>query len=210
MTLVYKSLIITLLTLTFVANANSQTDHLEPTESYFSSWNFSDEYQARCRKILLQNLNKYFVVRVVVFPSSQKEYLLTIEKKNNDYILMFRQPSIKIWSKADTTKITTVDKTISVDSSFTETLRLAFEKLILESMYSKKTNRCEADGTEFQFITFQKGQGQITGRTWDCAESKRMKTLLDLVNLLQKVCVENSLKKSRSAIINKCNFLLAN
>lgn len=210
MTLAYKSLIVVLLTLLLVTNAKSQTDHLEPTESYFSSWKFSDEYQSRCRNILFQNLNKYFAIRIIVFPSFQKEYLLTIEKRNNRYALIYRQPSLKIWNAPDIIKIRITDREVVLDTPFVDTLKLVFEKLISKSGYSKNTNQCGADGTEFQFVTFVEGQGQITGRTWDCAEGKRMETLLDLVSLLQKTCVDNSLKKNRTEIIYKCKLLLEN
>lgn len=210
MTLAYKSLIAFFLTLLCLTKAKSQTDHLEPTTSYFSSWNFSDEYQSKCRKVLFQKLNKYFEIRIAVFPSFQKEYLLTIEKSNNKLALIYRQPSTHIWSASDTAKINISDKKIIVDTSFSDTLKLLFEKLIFETSYTRNTNQCGADGTEYQFITFINGQGQITGRTWDCADGKRMKTLLDIVSYLQKVCTDNSLKKYRKNILDKCKFLLAN
>lgn len=210
MTLTYKSLIVFLLTLISLTKAKSQTDHLEPAESYFSSWNFSDKYQSKCRKVLYQKLSQYFEIRIAVFPSFQKEYLLTIEKSNNKLALIYREPSSHIWSTSDTTNITVIDKKIIVDTFFCDTLKMVFEKLILETAYAKNTNQCGADGTEYQFIIFIKGKGQIIGRTWNCAEGKRMKALLDIVSFLQKICSENLSNSYRENILNKCKFLLAN
>ena len=108
------------------------------------------------------------------------------------------------------TQINIIDKEIIVDTSFSDTLKLVFEKLISKTAYAKKTNQCGADGTEYQFITFINGQGQITGRTWDCCDGKMMKTLLEIVSFLQKICTENSLDDNRETILDKCKFLLTN
>ncbi len=124
--------------------------------------------------------------------------------------MIFRQPSRQIWNAPDTAKINIVDKEIIVDTPFTDTMKLVFEKLISKTSYTKKTNQCGADGTEFQFVTFVYGQGQITGCTWDCAEGERMKTLLDIVSFLQKACPDKSLKENRKIILDKCRFLLIN
>ena len=192
-----------------VPRANSQVDHLEPTESYFSSWSFMDVYHSKCRSILFNDLQKYFVIRVVVLPSFQKEYLLTIEKRNNSNSLVLREPSVKISNAPNNTTIRTVDKVIWIDSILSNSLKLVFKKMIFESNYIKVTNECEADGIEYQFITFEKGIGQMAARTWSCAESKRLKTLMEIVALLRSSCLNNSLKTHRKTILDKCRILQA-
>ncbi len=213
MILKFKPFVFAFIALFFTVKAISQSDHLYPARSYFTSYDYDDEYFSNCRKVLYKNLEKYYVARIIIFPSSDYECLFTVDIINKKYVLKLRQLSSRIWRTDSVNNIFVIDKTFPVDSIFASTLHSVFVKLINKCSYEHPGGGCEVDGNMYQFIARVGSDGfgpTISGVTYDCAEGKQMQTLIAFVQQLKKSCENNSFAKDRDLLMEKCRFIMAN
>lgn len=188
-------------------NSFSQFDHLIPVKGIFSSYEFEFQYNVPLRALLFKNLENKFIARIIVKPSFQPEYLISIEKLGDSFLLCYNTLSESFWYLKDTLKIKTNSRKINIDQQFSETIRDVFNQFIVNTKYPNEQIN-GADGTTYEFMTFKIGVGLRAGETWSPQKGTKMRKLTDLSNMLKDMCVNSNYKTQKEAILSYCKSFI--
>ncbi len=182
-------------------------DHLEPIDNYFT--NYGKEYDYYIDKILLTPLYNLLIARIIIKPSFQKEYVISIDVTNNaryiddpkiilnykeEYFLTYIEPQTQIWSyyitKKDLSSIKTNIIKIGIDEDFAIKVQEIFNKAILQTRYFENGSG-GLDGTSYYFMSFKTDAGIIGGKTWSPKKGTKMFHLTEIAFKLKEIATSN-------------------
>lgn len=93
-----KHLLILILGILFsIPAVNAQNNNLEPVEGIFDEFDFRFEYYSLVRKVLMNGMSDYPQVRFLIIPSFSVEEVVSIEKRDNKYIILHHKMRESIW-----------------------------------------------------------------------------------------------------------------
>lgn len=152
-------------TLTFVLLfsqiVRAQSTSLEPAEGYFSSYQFSHEYNTKVRDILLKGITDTPEAMLVTLASFSPESAIVLTK--NELITL--ECSEPIWNN-DTPEKVKVEKTsIRVSKELAEAVHVLWFDALGTTSYPDE-GRAGLDGASFYFTSFRVGLGLRAGTAW--------------------------------------------
>jgi hypothetical protein len=185
-------------------------DHLVPPQSIFSNPTSADYKALVRRKLTGEGTHRFSVAQMIVLPSFQPEYSLSVEQTSwQVYVLTYRQAQTSIysatqtkiadnarqlaktgavpslsqpWSAADSVGVST--SRVTLMPTLGQALIDLFNVALAQTRYP--THRyMRGDGTSFTFLTFQPGVGYRTGETWSPAPLTDMSRLVEVVETLR-------------------------
>lgn len=210
--LVYICLILT----TFIVKSQV-FDYLKPDFSTLTDFDFSSDYKTQIRKKLLFDLSDFPIARILVCPSFEPEFAVSIEtkldKNRKEYdesktYLILRTCYPSIWNSylnKDNSSIVST-KEILIDSVFSQVLESLFKSALSKARFSLEPTD-GVDGTNYYFMSSIEFEGVLCGYTWSPDSGTRMNELCEITVLLRKYCETNDVKV-KNEIINKSNKLI--
>jgi hypothetical protein len=175
-----------------------QQDHLEPEQGDFVAYKYSLDYHAQIRSTLLDTLSDWPIIRMVVLPSFSPEYVISIDKIGNNFMVTKINLDSSIWYSENPEQI----KRSIVTKLITDELANSFSSLYLLAL-SKTRYPSESlmgnDGTNYHFAA-EANFATHTGTKWSPREGTR---IAEMVKLTEKLMDE----MSESELINAVDKL---
>lgn len=128
-----------LLLLLTVSSTLRAQDHLLPARDYFSMPAYLHTYYNLIQNRLLSDLSDRPLARVVVTPSFEEEYVVTVDKIGESYYVVFRIMDISLWSiKNDSARAqaeTFIEKRRRIGSDLANELNNLFFEAVSQTRY---------------------------------------------------------------------------
>ncbi len=218
--------LIFVLTVVFGQAAFGQ-EHLVPANDYYSAYQYQHRYYSLVRQRLIGDLNERVVARVIVLPSFEPEYVVTVDSSRKGYFLLYRTFEKSIWyaqNKVVSDSMITdnvlgkVEFRKSISEKLAKLLNVLFFDLaskarypdfVYETFRGKKTRMISigTDGTTYNFMAFGSGFGIRCGETWSPKTGSLMDELVKVSDLMVSVAQEGSpesrLQEAAEALHNK-------
>lgn len=175
---------------TLTSQAQERNKYLEPVGGHFSSYAYQNEYYSKVREVLYVGLADDALAQVVVRPSFQPEYALSIERQDQRYYLLYNVAQRSIWGALQTKQgppVTVESRRVEIGEPLAMAVVALWNTAIGQTRYPPPTVTIRSDGTTYTFVTFQAGVGLRAGQTWSPAASTPMARLVDVVLKLQKL-----------------------
>jgi hypothetical protein len=210
------SILIFLLLAAFIVKAQD-LDCLKPDAGTLTDFDYRSDYKSKIRQKLLADLSEFPIARVIVCPSFESEFVISIEtKKNKDgkgyddsnQYLILRTCNPSIWSCIQNNNDSSIvfTKEILIDSTFYQTIKRLFNAALSKARFSfKPTNGL--DGTNYYFITTIMFENVHCGYTWSPDSATKMFELCQIAELMRDYCETNEIRV-KNEIINKSNKLI--
>jgi hypothetical protein len=182
-----------------------------------TDFDFSSDYKTQIRKKLLFDLSDFPIARILVCPSFEPEFAVSIEtkldKNGKEYdesktYLILRTCYPSIWNSylnKDNSSIVST-KEILIDSVFSQVLESLFKSALSKARFSLEPTD-GVDGTNYYFMSSIEFEGVLCGYTWSPDSGTRMNELCEITVLLRNYCETNDVKV-KYEIINKSNKLI--
>ncbi len=201
--------------LTHLLVKSQDFDYLKPDVSALTLNESIVEYNLKIRKKLLASLTDLPMARVVVLPSFEPEYAISIEKgehgsanKKTTFYLILRTCNPSIYetmnSNNDTSKV--YSRKIVIDSEFAVAVEKLFLTAISKAKYSLKPTD-GLDGTSYCFISTVMFEGIHCAYTWSPDSGSKMFELVAITDLMREYCKTKD-AKFRNEIIYKSVLLI--
>lgn len=157
----------------------AQNDHLEPVEGYFDMQEYRYEYYANIRSILFKGMLDYPVLKYVVRPSFEPEYVLQIDRgeANNKYYINVRRAKENIWYAKDKSNVEVEKWRNSISTEDVELIKQLYRNAILKTQYVVR-NTIGMDGTTYIFTN--NDMGLMSGQTWSPGKGSTMEKLVTI------------------------------
>ena len=191
--MIIKRLILALLVIGPSLIAKAQVDNLQPETGYFSGLNPQDSYYPVVKKVLFDSLSYYTDFRVVVLPSFDPEYLISLDTKNGRTFLIYRIAKKQIDNSPGTNsdKVQFSTYKIQFDPSLTKKIHQLYFTTISKAKFSPLESG--VDGTSYFFMVFHQSYGLIGGQTWSPTTGK-MGELVAIADWLKDCAKKGSLQ----------------
>ena len=167
-------------------------DHLEPTPSYFDSYNYEHSYYQAVRNVLCAGLPDDPLARVFVRRSFQPEYVLSLEEKDQHYSLTYRVCRSSVWvrlAEKNHQPVSVHTSRVPLRPPVARAVAQAFNAAIGQTRYPTGGSQSGLDGTRYTFAAFQRGIGMQSGETWSPRPQTRMWALVELQKTLRLVAL---------------------
>jgi len=157
----------------------AQNDHLEPLNGYFDMYSHEYEYYANIRSILFKGMPGSPVLRYLVIPSFETEYVLQVDRgqANNTYYINVRRAKQSIWSTKDKSIIEVEKWRNSISLEDLELIKQLYQNAILKTQYVVR-NTIGTDGTRYYFSVDE--MGLMSGQTWSPNKGSTMEKLVNI------------------------------
>jgi len=157
----------------------AQNDHLEPIGGYFDMYSHQYEYYANIRSILFKGMLDNPVLRYLVIPSFETEYVLQVDRgeANNKYYINVRRGKQSIWYEKDKSKIEVEKWRNSISLEDLELIKQLYRNAILKTQYVVR-NTIGMDGTRYYFSV--NDMGSMSGQTWSPGKGSTMEKLVNI------------------------------
>lgn len=175
---------------TLASQAQQKDDHLLPATGLLSGYPFQDKYYPEVRETLYAGLDLNPVARLVVLPSFQPEYVLSIDQKGNKYFLIHNQAQKSIWSASQaqgSPKVEVEAKSVEISKETATTVGELFNTALDQVRYPAPVMSIRGDGTTYTFIAFRAGNGIRAGETWSPSVKTKMATLVAVAESLKEL-----------------------
>ena len=164
-------------------------DHFEPSDSVLTAVEWSYQYHAALRQVLLASAPSDPYFRVVVMPSFFPEWAISIGRPSAGRasleLIEARKP---VYSGKGPRTPGTTTSVADVDAFVAESLRSVLEKLLLDTRpCGTLDGRMGYDGVTYQFSAWLRGRGTLSGETWSPEEATRAGQVVKVVGLLYRI-----------------------
>lgn len=169
-------------------------NHLEPVNSFFDVYNFQYEYYKKVRDKLFEGLTDKPKIRMVVFPSFEKEYVFQIEEDENNkanYFIIIKEPvEGSIWEIREgnpNMKINVKTYVSKISSSDVDILYNLFYSAIIKTQF-RTDNMSGLDGISYYLSIWD--YGLKSAEIWSPSD-KKLKELIFIAETIVKKAKEN-------------------
>lgn len=172
------------------SQAQQRDDHLVPTEGLLTSYSGQDQYYSKVRETLYAGLSENPVALLVVLPSFEPEYVLSIDQKGSKYYLTYNQAQKSIWSASQaqgSPKVEVEAKSVEMSKEAATTVGELFNTALDQVRYPAPVMSIRGDGTTYTFIAFRAGNGIRAGETWSPGVKTKMATLVAVAESLKEL-----------------------
>jgi hypothetical protein len=183
-------------------------DHLEPTQSIYSLYDFEFEYYSKVRKIMFNGLSDSPEIRFQVMPSFFPENVVDIEydRETGIYQIIYHRCKKMIWSNDKWEKVRVEKHRSQIEKESALKIKELFETAILQTKYLDPENEMIGlDGTTYYFSVFN--HGTKTGSVWSPNKGTNMYQLVQIASSLHEMAKSNQdivkLNKDEIEAINK-------
>lgn len=156
-------------------------------------------------------MSDYALAQVVVLPSFEPEYILSIEARKDRYLLLYNtgQQSIhQVLSAKKGEKVVVHSRQIEISKELAITLAHLWNTAIQQVRYPTPEMSMRTDGVKFIFMTFQAGIGERSGETWSPVAGSRMSLLTGIVtDLKQLVLTPQDQELLQQQLLRHANLL---
>jgi len=187
------------------------SDHLEPVDGIFNSYDFQIEYYSRVRKMLFEKLIDRPEIRFLVMPSFTPENVLDIEydKINVKFFLVYHICEKMIWDNKSWDKTKVIEYRKDINKESVDLIKTLFKRAISQTRFYE-SSMLGFDGETYYFS--YSDNGLKTGSVWSPNGGTKMGRLVNigfkLIDLTKKddkpVLIEGKLKQD---ILNLTNDL---
>lgn len=198
--------------LSHVSYAQHRDSHLVPARAALSTWAHGTEYYAEIRKVLGAGLSNNALAQVVVLPSFEPEYIISVEKQNGRYLLLYNMVQGSLHSsfrnkKAEKAVLHTQRAEISPELA--TTLARLWNRAIQQVRYPEPEPlvSLRSDGVSFVFMAFQAGVGERIGETWSPAAGSNMALLTGIATDLKEVILAPQNKELQQRLLHYAELL---
>ncbi|MBO0949993.1 hypothetical protein [Fibrella forsythiae] len=198
-----------------LANLSLAQDHLTPAEGYFSRAAQDDKYYSLIQNRLLKGLSAWPLAKVVVLPSFEEEYVVTVDSVKGSYYVMVRSMENDLWSirndsaRVQTAKYLETRRRIKPDLA-KELNRLFFDAVsqtryppikydTLDNGQLETMTVTIADGVRYHFTAYGSGFGVRGGETHSPEEGSLMGQLVALTGRMVTIA-EGNTKESEQTL----------
>jgi len=161
--------------------------HLEPAESYFSSYDFEHEYHTRVREILLRGISDSPLAQVVYLPLHAPESAMVIQWADKEEpVLMYLVCSQAIWRNSDYGTVEVLKYSRVISGEFARTIQELWIEGLGTTRYPKELNP-RLEGTTYYLSSFQVRKGLRSAQTRSPKEDSVPFKLLMIADSLLKI-----------------------
>ncbi|UOQ64327.1 hypothetical protein [Hymenobacter volaticus] len=174
----------------FASQAQQKDDHLLPAKGLLTSYSVQNQYYTKVRETLYVGLDLNPLARLVVLPSFEPEYVLSIDQKANKYYLTYNQTPKSIWSTTQAQSSSNVEaqaKSVEISKDMATTIEVLFNTALDQVRYPAPVMSIRRDGTTYTFIAFRAGNGLRAGETWSPDVKTKMATLVAVAENLKEL-----------------------
>ncbi|UOG72773.1 hypothetical protein MTX78_11610 [Hymenobacter tibetensis] len=171
------------------SQAQLKDDHLLPAKGLLAGDPPQDTYYLKVQETLYVGLDLDPIARLVVLPSFQPEYVISIDQKGNKYYLTYNQASKSIWSTTQaqsSSKVEAQAKSVEISKEMATTVGMLFNTALDQVRYPEPVMRITSDGTTYTFIASRAGNGVRAGETWSPDIKSKMSTLVAVAESLKE------------------------
>ena len=179
----------------FAGQAQQRDDHLLPAKGLLAGYSFQDKYYPKVRETLCAGLDLNPVARLVVLPSFQPEYVLSIDQKGNKYFLIYNQAQKSIWSALQaqgSPKVEVEAKSVEISKETATMVGDLFNTALDQVRYPAPVMSIRGDGTTYTFIAFRAGNGIRAGETWSPSAKTKMATLVAVAEGMKELATTSA------------------
>ncbi|MEM6524696.1 MAG: hypothetical protein AAF693_12915 [Bacteroidota bacterium] len=176
-----------------------ESDFLEPVDSYFNLRDHEFDYYQNIKSLLLVNLSESPLARMIVLPSFEREYVISIDEKDNVYSLNFVIASSSIWHTQKSETISPISTSKIIPCELAEKIQQLFELSINNARYVKGGG-AGVDGTTYFFSTTTKGFTR-TAQKWSPYEGTKIFELIELAESMINAEVDQEKLTKRIEIL---------
>lgn len=190
----------------FASQAQQKEDHLLPTKGLLTFYSGQDQYYSKVREILYARLSENPVARLVVLPSFQPEYVLSIDQKANKYYLTYNQAPKSIWSTTQaqsSSKVEAQAKSVEISKQMATTVGVLFNTALDQVRYPAPVMSMRGDGTTYTFIAFREGNGIRAGEIWSPDVKTKMATLVAIAESLKELAATPTIQQLEQDLIQQ-------
>jgi hypothetical protein len=121
--------------------SDSSNDYLESVDNFIGSRN--DDYHKLLSIKLMDSLSQFPLARIIIEPAFNQEGLISIEKENNSYVLIYKEPNKSIWYAMIKNKENRIPK-LDANGNIWEVITMKTNKAI-EDEITVKTKKIEIE-----------------------------------------------------------------
>ncbi|WP_215906284.1 hypothetical protein [Hymenobacter latericoloratus] len=196
--------------MSYTSYAQHQDSHLVPARAALSTWAHGTEYYAEVRKVLGAGLSSNALAQVVVLPSFEPEYIVSVEKQNGRYLLLYNTVQRNLHSsfrdeKAEKAVLHT--RRAEISPELATALARLWNRAIQQVRYPEPLVSMRSDGVSFVFMAFQAGVGERAGETWSPAAGSTMALLTGIVTDLKEVALAPQNKELQQRLLHYADLL---
>ncbi len=180
------------LPLLFALQVSFSQDHLEPERGVFELSSYKFGYHGIFMDSLTKGISDIALVRVICIPFGAQEWLLSIDKKGDQYFVSTVTPekgigfSVVEYPQDKVQRISAANfirHHRKIDYQVAEKVCTIYQTMTAGTHYSNE-NRRGPDGANYHFITVQRWIGVRSGTTWSPAPGSQAGKLVALSKTL--------------------------
>lgn len=146
-------------------------DHLNPAQNLFTVPDIAGVYYLQVKKILLKDSPLYSVARMIVLPSFEPEWMISINKTSGgafelEYVVVNQQ----IYANRQPDKIRVIKKSVAIPKDISTKIQAIWERALLGTQYDESMS-FGFDGTAYIFSSYIQGKNFYVGEKWTPAEN---------------------------------------
>lgn len=168
-----------------------QQDHLEPEQGDLVDYKFSLDYHTQIRSILLDSLGDKPIIRMIVLPSFSPEYVISLEKVENKYIVTRVTLDSSVWYSKDYSRIKRRFATKTISSELSDSLSALYLLALSKTRYPDRP-LIFTDGISYHFAA-KAHFGIHTATKHSPIKGTRIAQLVQLTEKLMDAFIEKDL-----------------
>jgi hypothetical protein len=161
-----KLILLFLIAFSVIAEAQTNSNHLEPAGGIFDIYDFQFEYYSKVRKVLFKNLSDKPEIRFLTIPSFVSENVLQIDYDGdkNNYYCTFHICEAPIWGNENWENVTIKKYRKIIEKESVKLIKSLYDSAISQTKFYKNYNSIGLDGANYYFSVNK--YGQKSGTVW--------------------------------------------